>query len=189
MTRDLRKRSASPYVFLALATLALTGCATEAPAPAPEPESQADPRVMASSAAEAGRYLAIVGGCNDCHTAGYLQTNGQVPEEEWFTGSIVGFRGPWGTTYPSNLRLRASEMDEDTWVDVIHLRTDLPPMPWVNVNQMSEADARALYQYLVSLGPKGEHMPVPVPPGEEPATPWISLEPENMEAMPDGPAS
>lgn len=179
----------SIITVLVLATAALGGCTAESQPPAPEPPPAADPHVMAASSVEAGRYLAIVGGCNDCHTAGYLPTNGQVPEEEWFTGSIVGWRGPWGTSYASNLRLRASEVSEDDWVDILHYRTDLPPMPWMNVNQMSASDARAIHQYLVSLGPKGEHMPPPLPPGEEPSTPFISLEPQNMEAMPGGPGA
>jgi hypothetical protein len=76
-------------------------------------------------------------------------------------------------------------LTEDDWVDVIHLRTDLPPMPWMNVNQMSESDARAIYQYLKSLGPKGTYMPAALSPGEEPTTPYVSLEPQNMEAMPE----
>lgn len=174
----------SKTTALLLAIAFLGGCAAEAPAPPAEMMVASEPHIMASSAVEAGRYLAIVGGCNDCHTAGYLQTNGQVPEQDWLAGSIVGWRGPWGTTYASNLRLRASEVDEDEWVEIIHSRTDLPPMPWMNVNQMSAADARAFYQYLVSLGPTGEHMPAAVPPGQEPVTPFISLEPQNMAAMP-----
>ena len=167
---------------LLMVAIALAGCAAETQPP-PEPMAASEPHVMAGSAVDAGRYLVIVGGCNDCHTAGYLQTNGQVPEDEWLAGSPVGWHGPWGTTYATNLRLRAQEMTEGEWVDTLHLRTDLPPMPWMNVNQMSAGDARAIYQYLVSLGPKGEHMPPPVPPGEEPSTPYISLEPQNLEAM------
>ena len=44
-------------------------------------------------------------GCNDCHTAGYMQKDGQVPETEWLTGDSMGWQGPWGTTYAANLRL------------------------------------------------------------------------------------
>ncbi len=50
-------------------------------------------------------------------------------------------------------------------------------MPWVNVNQMAESDARALYRYLVSLGGGGEAMPTTLPPGVEPTTLYILLEP------------
>jgi mono/diheme cytochrome c family protein len=170
--------------ILVAAAITLSGCQPQPQEPATEESASADPHVTAASTVEAGRYLAIIGGCNDCHTAGYMATNGNTPEEEWLTGSIVGFQGPWGTTYASNLRLRASEVTEDEWVDIIHYRTDLPPMPWMNVNQMSEADARAIYAYLASLGPIGEHMPGAIPPGEEPTTPYISLAPLNMEAMP-----
>ena len=54
------------------------------------------------------------------------------------------------------------------------------PMPWMNVNKMSEEDAKALYQYIKSLGPKGEHVPEALDPGVEPETPYISLEPQNL---------
>jgi mono/diheme cytochrome c family protein len=51
-----------------------------------------------------GRYIVKIAGCNDCHTPGYFQTGGKVPEKEWLVGDKLGWRGPWGTTYPSNLR-------------------------------------------------------------------------------------
>ena len=168
--------------ILAAVVVMIASCTAETPAP-PEPAVESEPHVMASTSVEAGRYLVIVGGCNDCHTDGYMATGGQIPETDWLAGTVVGFRGPWGTTYPINLRLRAQEMTEDDWVDVLHFRTDLPPMPWMNINQISDADARALYQYIRSLGPKGEHVPAAIPPTMEPTTPFISLEPQNMEAM------
>ena len=164
---------------LSLTLFANTGCGAE-PSSEEQP-TNTQPHVVADNAEEAGRYLVIIGGCNDCHTEGYLQSEGDVPEEEWLTGSSLGWRGPWGTTYPPNLRLRVSEMTEDAWVDQIHTRTSLPPMPWMNVNQMAEQDARALYQYLQLLGPRGEHAPAAVPPDQEPVTPYLSLQPLNTE--------
>ncbi len=173
--------SASSLLSLCLSFVlfANMGCGNGA-SPA-EDSTITQPHVVANNAEEAGRYLAIVGGCNDCHTEGYLQTEGDVPEEEWLTGSSLGWRGPWGTTYPPNLRLRVQEMTEDAWVDQIHTRTALPPMPWMNVNQLAEQDARALYRYLQLLGPRGEHAPAAVPPDEEPVTPYLSLQPLNIE--------
>ncbi len=100
-----------------------------------------------------------------------------MPEADWLTGSPLGFRGPWGTTYPSNLRLRVTEMTEDDWVTMLHTRTALPPMPWMNINQIAESDARALYQYIQSLGPAGEHAPTAVGPDVDPSTPYISFMP------------
>ncbi len=154
----------------------LAGCRPETQQPVAD-EAESPPHLVAASSVEAGRYLAIVAGCNDCHTDGYLATGGNVPESDWLTGSPVGFRGPWGTTYPKNLRLTVQRMSEDEWVTTLRERKALPPMPWMNINQLSESDARALYQYLRSLGPAGEAMPQPVPPDQEPSTPFILLVP------------
>jgi mono/diheme cytochrome c family protein len=43
-----------------------------------------------------GRYLVTITGCNDCHTPGYAQTNGKVPEKQWLTGDMLGWRGTCG---------------------------------------------------------------------------------------------
>ncbi|MDX1487796.1 MAG: hypothetical protein R3268_06320, partial [Acidiferrobacterales bacterium] len=62
--------------------------------------AEIDPKLV-----ERGRYLSVIAGCNDCHTSGYLWSNGDVPEKDWLTGDTLGWRGPWGTTYAVNLRL------------------------------------------------------------------------------------
>jgi hypothetical protein len=149
----------------------LTGCTASAS------DAPREAHTAAGSPVEAGRYLATVAGCNDCHTDGYLFKDGDVPEAEWFLGSSLGWRGPWGTSYARNLRLTVSTMTEDAWVHMLKTRRSLPPMPWMNVNQMAEADMRALYQYFQSLGPAGEQTPNPVPAEQEPTTPFISLAP------------
>src|SRR5262245_16886733 len=51
-----------------------------------------------------GRYVVKVAGCNDCHTPGYAQSGGKIPESQWLIGDRLGWQGPWGTTYPVNLR-------------------------------------------------------------------------------------
>jgi mono/diheme cytochrome c family protein len=144
----------------------------------------AEPHVAAENSVAAGRYLVIVGGCNDCHTVGWGETNGNVPESDWLLGLPVGFRGPWGTSYPRNLRLTVASMDEDAFVARLRAGAGLPPMPWMNVSRMAEDDLRAIYRYIASLGPAGETMPMPVAPGVEPATPFILFEP----VMPGGAA-
>lgn len=139
-----------------------------------------EPHIVASSQIEAGRYLAIVSGCNDCHTEGYLLSGREMPEDDLLTGSFLGWRGSWGTTYAPNLRLRVQEMAEEEWVMILQVREDLPPMPWMNTNKMSEEDMKALYQYIKSLGPKGEHVPEALDPDIEPETHYINLEPQNL---------
>ena len=63
-----------------------------------------------------GRYISQIGGCNDCHTPGYGPSGGKVPEAQRLTGDALGWHGPWGTTYPSNLRLYFQGITEGQWL-------------------------------------------------------------------------
>ncbi|QOV91285.1 hypothetical protein [Humisphaera borealis] len=144
---------------------------------APDTSTPKGPHVVASSPIEAGRYIVKVGGCNDCHTPGFAMTNGQVPESEWLVGEKMGFRGPWGTTYASNLRLFVRDLSENDFVLIVRNRNTRPPMPWPSLHAMSDQDLRSLYAYLKSLETKGERAPDYVPPTEEPVTPYLSWQP------------
>ncbi len=124
---------------------------------------------------ERGRYLAIIGGCNDCHTAGYGPAEGNIPEAEWLKGDSVGFRGPWGTTYPVNLRLRLSEMTEDEWLEYAKTFKTRPPMPWFNVHAMTETDIRSFHKYVMTFEEKGEPAPEFAPPDQEPQGRYIQF--------------
>ncbi|HBU29683.1 MAG: cytochrome C [Thiobacillus sp. GWE1_62_9] len=126
-----------------------------------------------------GRYLIQTSGCNDCHTAGYMQKDGHVPEAEWLTGDTLGWQGPWGTTYPANLRLLFSQIDEKTWLARARLPMR-PPMPSPSLRAMSDDDLRAIYRYVKSLGAKGQPAPAYVPPGGKVATPYFDLTPKNL---------
>lgn len=141
------------------------------------------PRVVADSPLDAGRYLVVVGGCNDCHTDGYADSGGKIPETEWLTGSAMGWRGPWGTTYPSNLRLLVQSLSEEAWVDVLLYRNARPPMPWMSTNHLSREDASAMYRYIRSLGPKGELAPTAVAADVEPSTPYLLMVPQHLDRM------
>jgi mono/diheme cytochrome c family protein len=124
---------------------------------------------------ERGRYIARIAGCNDCHTPGYAETGGNVPESAWLTGTVVGWKGEWGTTYPANLRLFMQRLTEDQWVTVARETQYRPPMPWFNLRDMSEEDLRAFYRYVRHLGPAGEPVPNYVPPDQAPQGPAIQF--------------
>jgi hypothetical protein len=128
---------------------------------------QTDPQV------NRGRYLIKIGGCNDCHTAGYAPTGGKVPETQWLTGDILGFNGPWGTTYPTNLRLYFQDLTEAEWLKQGRSLSTRPPMPWFNVRAMSASDLRAMYRYVRSLGPAGKPAPAYLPPDKTPPEPVV----------------
>jgi mono/diheme cytochrome c family protein len=121
-----------------------------------------------------GRYLVRISGCNDCHTPGYMESAGQVDEARYLTGSPLGWTGPWGTTYASNLRLVAHGMTEDQWL--VHARAQWrPPMPWFAVRDMRDDDVRAIYRYLRHLGPAGSPAPVALPPGQQAPLPHFAF--------------
>ena len=91
-----------------------------------------------------GKYLIKIVGCNDCHTAGYAPSGGAIPEEKWLLGDSLGYRGPWGTTYATNLRQNIQNFSEDGWISYARNLKTRPPMPWWALNAMTDDDLRAI---------------------------------------------
>ncbi|MFO1304178.1 MAG: cytochrome C [Burkholderiales bacterium] len=147
---------------------ALFAAAALAMANAHAATSKADDKSVAR-----GRYIAQIGGCNDCHTAGYAPSGGKVPEKDWLMGDALGWKGDWGTTYPSNLRIYLAKMTEDQWVKTARTLQTRPPMPWFALHDMHEQDLRAFYRFVRQLGPVGNPAPDFVPPGQDPKGPAI----------------
>jgi mono/diheme cytochrome c family protein len=131
------------------------------------------PPDRARSIVDRGRYLVQIAGCNDCHTAGYAQAGGKVAESDWLTGDALGWHGPWGTTYPTNLRLYVANMSEAQWLQRVRSMQPRPPMPWFNLRAMSDDDLRALFRYVKSAGPAGRTAPAYLPPGAAPSGPVV----------------
>ncbi|SMO49636.1 c-type cytochrome [Solitalea koreensis] len=89
----------------------------------------------------------------------------------------TAFIGPWGISYAANLT-----PDETTglgaWTEEVFIKTlrtgkhlglqegrqILPPMPWYNINKMTDDDLKAVYAYLHSLPPITNQVPNPVSP-------------------------
>ncbi|HXG02999.1 MAG TPA: c-type cytochrome [Candidatus Binatia bacterium] len=124
---------------------------------------------------ERGRYLVKIAGCNDCHTPGYAERAGDVPEERWLVGDTLGWRGPWGTTYAANLRLYLNGMTEAQWLAAARALRSRPPMPWFALRDMTDEDLRAIYRYVRALGPAGTPAPAYVPPDRTPAPPYVQF--------------
>jgi mono/diheme cytochrome c family protein len=163
---------------LALA-VAAAGC-TKSPVNAAEAAESPAPAAAASPASDAallarGEYLVRIGGCNDCHTPGYAERQGEVDKAQWLTGSPLGYRGPWGTTYAANLRLLVADMDEARWLDYSGKLRTRPLMPDFTVRAMSEEDRRAVFRFVKSLGRAGSPAPAYLPPGQQPPLPYFDL--------------
>ena len=133
------------------------------------------PKAQDKGLVERGRYLVKVAGCNDCHTPGYLQTEGKVDEKLWLTGEAFGWRGPWGTTYATNLRMFVADMSQAQWLQHLGTMRPRPPMPYFNVQAMTEQDRKAIYAYLKAMGPAGQPAPAWVPPGKQPPQPYAQF--------------
>jgi mono/diheme cytochrome c family protein len=117
--------------------------------------------------------MIVTGHCNNCHTPAYAGKHGNVPEKEWLVGNPIGHRGPWGTTYATNLRLSVRNFTEDEWIAYAKTAKPRPPMPWWSVQATSTQDLRAMYAYIKQLGPAGEPAKAFLPPGQEPSPPYV----------------
>ena len=157
--------SALRSLMMGTTFIAIAATAQYAPAQTPKPLEQ--------KSLDRGRYLVKIAGCNDCHTSGYMQTAGKVPEKQWLTGDQLGWRGPWGTTYSSNLRLYMQNLSEDQWLKIAKTAQFRPPMPWFALHDMTAQDLRAIYRFTRYLGPAGQPAPAFVPPGQEPKGPFV----------------
>lgn len=155
----------NPAAKLAMAVALIAGVASAG--------ALADPASEAS--VERGRYLVAIAGCNDCHTPGYPERAGNVPEAEWLIGTPLGWHGPWGTTYAINLRLFASRMTEGQWLDRVRTVEPKPPMPWFNLRAMADADLIAIYRFIRNLGPAGAEAPKALPPTAPPPRPYVDF--------------
>jgi mono/diheme cytochrome c family protein len=176
--------TAAAVITVLLPILVALGISAPAAAQSP-PRAQPVPGLPAAAtgaaSAQRGRYLVSISGCNDCHTAGYTETGGRTPERDWLTGVPVGFRGPWGVSYPANLRLTVQSLSEAQWLAFARVER-LPPMPWFALRDMSDDDLRSLYRYIRTLGPKGARAPAAIAPGREVTTPFILFVPQRAPA-------
>ena len=150
-------------LILPIVSAALISCAKQTPTPAPVSEADQVAR---------GKYLVTVLGCNDCHTPGYFY--GAADESRLLSGSELGWKGPWGVSYPRNLTPEP-QTGIGAWseADIMNaIRTGkpdgrmlLPPMPWPDLAALTDEDAAAIAKYLKTLTPVPHKMPDIVPPG------------------------
>ena len=172
----MRMRQLKKQILCGAAALLLTSSSVSvfvSAEPRPDPSMQpTSVSKLDGTLIERGRYLAQTAGCNDCHTPGYALSAGKVDEAKWLTGDSIGWAGPWGTTYPINLRLFMNELTEQQWLAIARTPAR-PPMPWFALRDMSDDDLRAIYAFVRSLGPIGQPAPAYVPPGQTAQTPVV----------------
>ena len=100
-----------------------------------------------------------------------------MPEDKWLTGDSFGWRGEWGTTYATNLRMSLQGFTEAQWLAYAKSLETRPPMPWFMLNEMKDEDLRAIYRFVRHLGPAGDPAPAFVSPEKEPLPPFALFPP------------
>ncbi len=128
-----------------------------------------------SASIKHGEFLVSYGGCHDCHTPGWSEHGGRAPKDLLLTGGGMNFQGPWGTTYPPNLRRYAQKLTAKQWIANLRVLKTRPAMPWWTFRYLSDKDLTDMYAYIRSLGPAGEPAHPFVPPGQDAAAPYLKL--------------
>jgi mono/diheme cytochrome c family protein len=169
---DIMPATIGAMTFMALVCWGLSGLPAMAQANARDTGPQDPSR---APILEHGKYLVVIGHCNNCHTAGYGPAAGNVPEGRWLTGNPVGWRGKNGTTYGINLRLYMQHLSEDDWIHAARTMQPRPPMPWWSLRDMTDDDLKAMYWYIRSLVPVGQPAPAFLPPDQLPRPPYNQL--------------
>lgn len=91
---------------------------------------------------------------------------------------LTAWAGPWGVSFAANLtpdkETGIAEWSEQMFIQVARTgkhqgqpngRDILPPMPWFNLKDVSEADLKAMWAYLRSIPPVKNAVPLPLLPG------------------------
>ena len=141
--------------------------------------------IHATDNVDRGAYLVNLLSCAACHTEGMIM--GSPNAEFYLAGSSIGIgysndEFP-GVVFPSNIT-----PDKETGIggwtreEVIkniqygvdrHGRQQLPIMPWPGYAHMTEADASAVADYLLSLPPTKHEVPEPVAAGTPTELPYV----------------
>jgi len=156
------KRSESFLALLALAALSASSTAH-----------------AATAEIARGKYLVQLGGCNDCHTPGYLL--GKADMARYLGGSDVGFQLPGlGVFIAPNLTpdgetgLGKWSKEQITTALTTGVLPDgrvlAPIMPWRSFANLTKSDAEAIAAFLKSLPPVRHKVPGPFGPTEAPTT-------------------
>ncbi len=91
------------------------------------------------------------------------------------TNDLTAWYGPWGVSFPKNLTPDVAtglgSWNEKMFIQALRTGKDmgqgrqiLPPMPWMFIGQLPDADLRAIFAYLKSLPPISNAVPDPIPP-------------------------
>ena len=126
-----------------------------------------------------GKYLVTLGGCTDCHTPGYFLGNPDM--SRYLGGSDVAFEMPGLGAFLGRNITPDKETGIGNWSKeeiVTALTTGerpdgrmlAPIMPYHALSNLTDEDAMAIAEFLLSIPPVKHEVPGPFGPGEEVST-------------------
>ena len=134
------------------------------------------PKAHAESPVERGQYLAVVAGCNDCHTPGFFL--GKPDTAKYLGGSDVGFEIPGLGVFPGRNITPDKETGIGNWTDE-QIATALttgkrpdgrqlaPIMPYPSFIHMTKEDVAAIIAFLHSIPAVKNEVAGPFKPGDK----------------------
>ena len=185
----LRSRSTwlLSILFILSAAAGITACSMNS-----EDVTQAAKAASGMTLVQRGEYIVATTGCNDCHTPGALY--GAPDFKRTLSGSELGWEGPYGVSYASNLT-PDPETGLGSWTDAEierALRSGIkkdgnpvnPPMPWPSTARFTAEDMSAVIAYLRSIPPVSHKNLGPIPPGKAVAGSVIRMPPPSAWDVP-----
>lgn len=172
------------WMIAAVAGLALGWAACNGSAPSAN--NGAAPAASADTSAARGAQLALLGGCDDCHTP--MLPNGEpdmsrrfsgVPEGSALPPAIPGvvtnlnlaWRGPWGLSEARNItpdpQAGIGSWTQQQFIDTMRSGKDpsgralQPPMPFPNYGRLPDSDLIALFNFLKTVPPSSNKVTGP----------------------------
>jgi len=154
----------------------LTNYAALAGAAAMIAATTAAPTARAETLVERGHYLAVLAGCNDCHTPGFFL--GAPDKAKYLGGSDVGFEIPGLGVFAGRNITPDKETGIGNWTDE-QIATALttgrrpdgrhlaPIMPYPSFVNLTKEDVAALIAFLRSIPPVKNQVAGPFKPGDK----------------------
>ena len=182
----------TPVIVLVTCSLAalISGCKQQPPPPTPVERGKYLVTIMGCNDCHTQKVMDPVLGLMPDTTRMLAENREGLPYPTWTptdiqhrnaivlaNAELTAWAGPWGVSFPLNLtpdkETGIGEWTEESFIAALRTgkhqgqpdgRPILPPMPWQQYREATDADLKAIWAYLQILPPIKNVVPLPVPP-------------------------